>query len=67
MPSSRKPVRSSLAATRAPKLVIVDEPTDLLSYPYQQRLLALIQAWCRIADYRRAGGRNRLVIEMPLP
>ncbi len=27
--------------------------------------LALIQAWCRIADYRRAGGRNRLVFEMP--
>ena len=28
--------------------------------------LALIQAWCRIADYRRRGGRNRLVFEMPL-
>lgn len=28
--------------------------------------LALIQAWCRIADYRRSGGRNRLVFEMPL-
>ena len=29
--------------------------------------LALIQAWCRIAGYRRAGGRNRLIFEMPLP
>ena len=29
--------------------------------------LALIQAWCRITDYRRAGGRNRLVFEMMLP
>lgn len=28
--------------------------------------LALIQAWCRIADYRRRRGRNRLVFEMPL-
>lgn len=27
--------------------------------------LALIQAWCRIADYRRRRGRNRLVFEMP--
>ena len=29
--------------------------------------LALIQAWCRIADYRRQRGRNRLVFEMPTP
>jgi serine/threonine-protein kinase RsbW len=28
--------------------------------------LALIQAWSRISDYRRRGGRNRLVLEMPL-
>lgn len=28
--------------------------------------LALIQAWCRIADYRRRAGRNRVVLEMPL-
>ena len=28
--------------------------------------LALIQAWSRIADYRRRAGRNRLVLEMPL-
>jgi anti-sigma regulatory factor (Ser/Thr protein kinase) len=29
--------------------------------------LALIAAWTRVADYRRRGGRNRLVLEMPLP
>ena len=28
--------------------------------------LALIQAWSRIADYRRQAGRNRLTLEMPL-
>lgn len=29
--------------------------------------LALIAAWSRVADYRRRGGRNHLVLEMPLP
>ncbi|WP_293906394.1 ATP-binding protein [Phenylobacterium sp.] len=29
--------------------------------------LALIRAWTRIAAYRRRAGRNRLVLEMPLP
>jgi signal transduction histidine kinase len=29
------------------RLVIVDEPTLLLSYPYQQKILALIQEWQR--------------------
>lgn len=28
-----------------PKLIIVDDPTLLLSYPYQQKLLSLIQIW----------------------
>jgi len=28
--------------------------------------LALIQAWCRIADYARRRGRNLIVFEMPL-
>lgn len=31
--------------TRSVKLVIVDEPNILLTYPYQQRLLGLIQSW----------------------
>lgn len=29
--------------------------------------LALIKAWSRIADYRRRGGRNRVVLELPAP
>jgi anti-sigma regulatory factor (Ser/Thr protein kinase) len=29
--------------------------------------LALIAAWSRIVDYRRRAGRNRLVLEIPLP
>ncbi|ODT86923.1 MAG: hypothetical protein ABS78_14785 [Phenylobacterium sp. SCN 70-31] len=28
--------------------------------------LELIRAWCRIADYRRRKGRNRLVLELAL-
>jgi serine/threonine-protein kinase RsbW len=28
--------------------------------------LALIQAWSRVAEYRRRAGRNRVVLEMPL-
>lgn len=28
------------------KMVIIDEPTILLSYPFQQRLLGLINDWC---------------------
>jgi signal transduction histidine kinase len=31
--------------TRPARLVIVDDPTLLLSYPYQQKLLSLIQTW----------------------
>ena len=30
---------------RSPRLVIVDEPTEQLSFRYQQRLMALIQTW----------------------
>ncbi len=28
--------------------------------------LELIRAWCRIAGYRRRGGRNRVVLELAL-
>jgi signal transduction histidine kinase len=31
--------------THSARLVIIDEPSLLLSYPYQQRLLTLIQEW----------------------
>jgi signal transduction histidine kinase len=33
------------AMTRRYRLIIIDDPTLLLSYPYQQKLLALIQTW----------------------
>lgn len=32
---------------RSPRLIFVDEPTTLLSYSYQQKLLSLIQDWQR--------------------
>ena len=31
--------------TRPARLVVVDQPTVLLSYSYQQKLLSLIQTW----------------------
>ncbi len=31
--------------TRSAKLIFVDEPTTLLSYTYQQKLLSLLQTW----------------------
>jgi signal transduction histidine kinase len=33
--------------TRPAKLIIIDDPTHLLSYAYQQKLLSLIQIWQR--------------------
>jgi signal transduction histidine kinase len=33
------------AMTRPARLMVIDEPTVLLSYTYQQKLLSLIQAW----------------------
>jgi len=41
----RQLIAIAQAMTHSPKLIFVDEPTVLLSYPYQQKLLALIQAW----------------------
>jgi signal transduction histidine kinase len=32
---------------RSPRMIIIDDPAPLLSYPYQQRLLSLIQDWQR--------------------
>ena len=47
-----------------------DPRTIVFDGPNEQRGggvgLALIQAWSRIADYRRRSGRNRLILEMPL-
>ncbi len=41
----RQVVAIAKAMCHANRLVIIDEPTDLLSYPYQQRLMALIHTW----------------------
>ncbi|MBN1219656.1 MAG: ATP-binding cassette domain-containing protein [Anaerolineae bacterium] len=41
----RQMIAIARAMTHPAKLIIVDEPTTLLSYPYQQNLLTLIQAW----------------------
>lgn len=41
--------RQMIAIARAmactPRLIIIDDPTRLLSYPFQQKLLSLIQTW----------------------
>jgi signal transduction histidine kinase len=41
----RQMIAIARAMTRPAKLIVVDEPTGLLSYAYQQKLLALIQTW----------------------
>jgi signal transduction histidine kinase len=41
----RQMISVARVLTNAVKMVIVDEPNVMLSYPYQQRLLGLIQSW----------------------
>jgi signal transduction histidine kinase len=41
----RQMIAIARTMTHSAKLIIVDEPTALLSYPYQQNLLSLIQSW----------------------
>ncbi len=41
----RQMISVARVLTNAVKMVIVDEPNVMLSYPYQQRLLGLIQRW----------------------
>jgi signal transduction histidine kinase len=41
----RQMIAIARAMTRPAKLIMVDDPTLLLSYPYQQKLLSLIQVW----------------------
>jgi signal transduction histidine kinase len=41
----RQMITIARTMTRSARLVMVDEPTVLLSYPYQQKLLSLIQSW----------------------
>lgn len=41
----RQMIAIARAMTRRAKLIVIDEPTVLLSYAYQQKLLAQIQTW----------------------
>ena len=41
----RQMVAIAHTLTHSSRMVIIDDPTVLLSYPYQQRLLGLIQNW----------------------
>jgi signal transduction histidine kinase len=41
----RQMIAVARAMTRPFKLIIIDDPTVLLSYPYQRKLLSLIQTW----------------------
>ncbi|GIK38528.1 MAG: ABC transporter [Chloroflexota bacterium] len=41
----RQMIAIARTMTRPAKLIIIDEPTVLLSYSYQQKLLSLIQSW----------------------
>lgn len=41
----RQMIAIARTMTRPAKLIIIDEPTVLLSYSYQQKLLSLIQNW----------------------
>jgi signal transduction histidine kinase len=41
----RQMIAIARAMTHPARLMIVDEPTTLLTYPYQQNLLSLIQSW----------------------
>ncbi len=41
----RQMIAIARVLTHPARMIIIDEPTILLSYPYQQRLLGLIQNW----------------------
>lgn len=54
----RQLVAIARAMTRSSKVIVIDEPTALLSYPYQQRLLSLIQEWQRSGASILFGSEN---------
>jgi len=41
----RQMIAIARTMTRTPRLIVIDDPTLLLSYPRQQKLLSLIQTW----------------------
>lgn len=41
----RQMIAIAQVLTNAPKLIIIDEPTQVLSYPYQKKLLNLVSEW----------------------
>lgn len=41
----RQMIAIGRAMARTPRLIVIDDPTGLLSYPRQQKLLSLIQTW----------------------
>jgi signal transduction histidine kinase len=41
----RQMIAIARTMTRTPRLIVIDDPTGLLSYPRQQKLLSLIQTW----------------------
>jgi signal transduction histidine kinase len=41
----RQMIAIARAMTCTPRLLVIDDPTRLLSYPHQQKLLSLIQTW----------------------
>ena len=41
----RQMIAIARAMTCTPRLIVIDDPTRLLSYPRQQKLLSLIQTW----------------------
>ncbi|MFL7792423.1 MAG: ATP-binding cassette domain-containing protein, partial [Anaerolineae bacterium] len=43
----RQMIAIARVMTRTPRLIVIDDPTQLLSYPRQQKLLSLIQMWQR--------------------
>ena len=43
----RQIIAMARTMTRPAKLIVIDDPTHLLSYAYQQKLLSLIQIWQR--------------------
>jgi signal transduction histidine kinase len=41
----RQMIAIARTMTHTPSLIVIDDPTLLLSYPYQQKLLTLVQIW----------------------